>query len=151
MSNSLQRWLEQRDLSPFHDLSKVESTFNRLMSDMLNTKKNDKEFTFSPSCDILDEGANYILKFDMPGVTKENIHVETDKNILTVRAERHEEKKKETKQKFRSEVYYGQYMRSFSLPGPIEDKKIDAKFENGVLTVVLPKASNSESKQIPVH
>lgn len=125
MANMLERWMEKQLSNPFG---------------------------FSPSCEVSEEENSYILKFDLPGVKKDQVKVEANQNELTVRAERKEEKKSETKKKYLSEVSYGSYMRSFTLPEPIDQKAVDAKFENGVLTITVPKTKvASSSKQIEVH
>ncbi|MEK6555025.1 MAG: Hsp20/alpha crystallin family protein [Bdellovibrionota bacterium] len=153
MSNPLQRWLDQKDGNPFRDLSKLESSFDRFFHEMMKTKKTlgQHDFSFSPSCEITDDGPNYVLKFDMPGVKKENIKVEVNNGMLTVSAERKEEKKQESAKKFLSEVFYGTYSRSFSSPVPVDEKNIDAKFENGVLTVKLPKPAGEKAKEIAIQ
>lgn len=145
MSN-LERWFNSKKLSPFRDFTQIEDSFDRMMSEMLA-----KRDAFTPTCDVLEEGNNYILKFDMPGVSKNEVKVEVIDNQLTVSAERKEEKKHESKKKFLSEVYYGSYTRSFTLPGAVDEKKVDAKFENGVLTVTIPKTEALKTKQIPVQ
>ncbi len=153
MSNRLERWFENKKMSSFRDLAQAENAFDRFFHEMLNMKKRDGlEFSsFSPSCDVIEEDKSYMLKFDLPGITKDQVHVEVDQDRLTVHAERREEKTSDSKKKHVSEVFYGTYTRSFSLPGPVDEKKIDAKFDNGVLTVKIPKAENSKSKQIPVQ
>lgn len=90
-------------------------------------------------------------KPDLPGVSKEQVKVEVNKDQLTVFAERKEEKKYDSKKKFLSEVHYGFYSRTFTLPGSMDEKKVDAKFENGVLTVTVPKTEALQSKQIPIQ
>lgn len=145
MSN-LERWFNSKKLSPFRDLTQIEDSFDRMMNEMLT-----KRDVFIPSCDVAEEGNNYILKFDMPGVSKSQVKVEVIDNQLTVSAERKEEKKQESKKKYLSEVYYGSYTRSFTLPGAVDEKKVDAKFENGVLTITVPKTGALQTKQIPVQ
>lgn len=153
MSNALERWFDNKSLSPFRDFSQVQESFDRLFNEFMNLKKANgmQSLSFSPSCEISEEDNNYILKFDLPGVTKDQVKVEADKDQLTIRAERKEEKKSESKKKYLSEMYYGSYTRSFTLPGPVDEKKVDAKFENGVLTVTVPKTESLKAKQIPVH
>ncbi len=145
MSN-LERWFNNKKLSPFREFTQIEDSFDRAMNEMLT-----KRDVFTPSCEVAEQGGNYILKFDMPGVSKNHIKVEVIDNQLTVFAERKEEKKQESKKKFLSEVYYGSYTRSFALPGAVDEKKVDAKFENGVLTVTIPKTEAQQTKQIPVQ
>lgn len=153
MSKELDRWLENKSLSPFRDFSQMQESFDRLFDELASMKRRNglTELNFSPSCEISEEGSNYVLKFDIPGVTKNQVKVEVDNDQLTIRAERKEEKKSETRKKYLSELYYGSYTRSFTLPGPVDEKKIDAKFENGVLTVTIPKTEALKAKQIPVH
>lgn len=153
MSNALELWLENKSLNPFRELSPFDDSFDRLFKEMLALKKKNglKDFAFSPSCEVAEDGNNYVMKFDLPGVPKDQVKVEIDKDQITVTAERKEEKKQESKKKFLSEVYYGSYTRSFTLPGPVDEKKVEAKFDNGVLTVTVPKTEVTKSKQIPVH
>lgn len=153
MANLLERWMDNRSVSPFRDLTDVQVSFDRLFNEMMKQKHNNgsADFGFTPSCEISEEEGNYTLKFDLPGVKKEQVKVETDKNQLTVRAERKEEKKSESKKKYLNEVYYGSYVRSFTLPSPIDEKKIGAHFENGVLTITVPKGAEAAVKQIPIQ
>ena len=113
--------------------------------------KNGREFTFSPSCEVNEDAKSYLFKFDLPGVPKENIKVELDKGVLTVQAERREEKEKKDKKTYLSEISYGTYARSFSMPGAVDESKIDAKFDHGVLTVTIPKSESSKGKQIQIQ
>lgn len=154
MPNALEKWFDKgQQLSPFRDFSLIQESFDRLFNEFANFKKTNsiQEFGFSPTCDIAEEGDNYVLTFDLPGVKKDEVKVEADNDQLTVRAERREEKKTESTKKYLSEVYYGSYARTFTLPGPIDEKKIDAKFDNGVLMVTVPKTESTKTKQIPVH
>lgn len=152
MSKSLQRWFESKTSNPFRELARAEDAFERFIDEMAGSKNLASGLAeFSPSCDIEEEGNRYLMKFDLPGVKKDQVKVEVDGDRLTVRAERREEKKSETKKKYLSEVSYGSYVRTFTLPGPVEEKNIDAKFENGVLTIAVPKTEAQQAKQIPVH
>lgn len=106
---------------------------------------------FKPDCEVAEEENKYIFKFDLPGVKKEQVHVEVNNDQITVTAERKEEKKHESKRKFFSEFNYGSFTRSFNLPGKLDEKKVDAKFEDGVLTVTVPKSEKSTAKQISIQ
>lgn len=155
MVNALEKWFDKRQqMNPFREMSHMQESFDRLFKEFSDWRKSSglqAEFGFSPSCEVAEEDNNYVLTFDLPGVTKDQVRVETDNDQLTVRAERKEEKKTESKKKYLSEVYYGSYARTFTLPGPIDEKKIDAKFENGVLKVTVPKIESTKAKQIPIH
>ena len=153
MSNALERWLDVKRLSPFRESTHIEDTFDRLFNEITNSKKRSSSdsLNFYPSCDITEDEMNYIFCFDIPGISKDHVHVEVNKDQLNVRAERHEEKKSDTKKKHLSEVSYGSYTRSFTLPGPVDEKNVNAKFENGVLTVSVPKTETLRAKQIAIQ
>lgn len=153
MSKAIDKWFGPSSLSPFREFSSLQDSFDRMVNEWMSLKRNNgmTEFSFSPSCEVTEDAGNFVLKFDMPGVKKEQVEVEADNNQLTVRAERREESKSETNKKHLSEVYYGSYSRTFTLPAPIDDKKVGAKFENGVLTVTVPKTEAAKSRTIPVQ
>ena len=90
--------------------------------------------------DVADEGDHYLLEADLPGFEKKDIHLDVNGDVLRVHAERHsrfEEKDKENKV-VRMERSFGSYDREFDISG-IKAEEIKAKYENGVLKLVLPK------------
>jgi len=124
-----------------------------MVNEFMNLRRanGESEFGFSPSCDVAEIGNTYVLTFDLPGVQRDQIKVEANEDQITVRAERKEEQANGSRTKHLAEVYYGAYARTFTLPGPVDEKKVDAKFENGVLTVTIPKTQSARAKQIPIH
>lgn len=150
MNNALELFRNKRWMNPFDESSLFQ--MDRLFNEML-TKREEGKVTFSPSCEVTENDKTYLMKFDIPGVKKENIKVEMDGDQLTVRAERREEKKEDTKKRHYSEVYYGTYTRSFTLPKPVDEKAVVATYENGILSVTIPKMESlpvSKAKQITV-
>lgn len=153
MANTLQRWFDNRSLSPFRNFSQIEDPLERLVSDLLDMRKikGMSSLDFSPSCEVSEDEGSYSMKFDLPGVSKENVKVEVENNKITVSAERTEEKNKDTKKTHLSEISYGSYQRSLSLPTAVNEKTIEAKFQDGVLTLTVPKTKSPAAKQIPIH
>lgn len=156
MANTLEKWFEGKRMTPFRDfdqLRDLQNSFDRVLSDLLDSKKLSKieAADFHPSCEVTENNNSYMLKFDLPGVTKDQVKVAVDKDRLTVSAERKEEKHDETGKKVFSEIFYGSYSRTFTLPNPVDEKLVEAKFSNGVLTVKIPKTKSVEAKQIPVN
>lgn len=105
--------------------------------------------------DILDKGDRYLLEAELPGFKKEDIHLDLEGDILTIRAEHTEEKedKDEKRQYVRRERRYGSFSRSFDVSG-IKADQISASYENGVLKLELPKdepASLPASRQIEIR
>ena len=85
------------------------------------------------------------VKAEIPGVDAKDIDVQLRDNILTIRGEKKEEKEETKKNYHVSERTYGSFLRSFTLPTEVDDTKVDAKFVNGTLTVVLPKAPSAKT------
>lgn len=90
--------------------------------------------------DIKEEDGKYVLEADMPGFNKEDIKLDVDNDILTISAERHSEHEDKDKagNYIRCERSYGSYSRSFDVSA-IDSEKITATYENGVLTLDMPK------------
>ena len=105
------------------------------------------------SIDITDEGDSYKLTADLPGFSKDDIKIDIDGKTLTLSAERHSEfEEKDKKGKYiRAERSYGSFSRSFNLEG-VKADDITASYENGILTLELPKEEKekSEKKKIEI-
>lgn len=96
--------------------------------------------------DIKDNDKEYIVEADMPGIKKEEINVELNDDRLTIAVERNEEINEEKENYIRKERRSGSFCRSFYVEN-VKDDQISAKFENGVLSVVLPKKEAGISKK----
>lgn len=155
MANIPSLWRGSRAASPFfREFSRYQDRMDRFMDELLDLRGEEggPMGDFVPSCEIVEEDRNFILKADLPGVKKEDVKVEVVGDHLTIRAERKEEKNvKEGKRRYVSEISYGSYVRSFTLPQPIDAKNVDARFENGVLFVTVAKAEESKAKQISIQ
>lgn len=101
--------------------------------------------------DVSEEDKAYLVKAEIPGVKKEDIHVSIDGNQISISAEvKKEKEEKEGKKLIRSERYYGKVYRSFSLDQDIDQGGVQAKYSDGVLEVTLPKKPGAAAKQITV-
>jgi HSP20 family protein len=105
---------------------------------------------WEPPCDIYETEKEIVLKMELPEMTKEDVHVTMENNVLTLRGERRFEAKVEREDYHRVERTYGEFLRSFEMPSFIEGKKILADFKDGVLTVTLPKNAAAIPRQIEV-
>jgi len=102
--------------------------------------------------DVSEADAAYEVKADIPGVKKDDIHVTIDGNQVSIEAEVKKEKEEKKGEKVvRSERYYGKEYRSFTLGSDIDSAKAEAKYQDGVLELKLPKKSNGSSKELKVH
>jgi HSP20 family protein len=102
--------------------------------------------------EILEEDKAYTVKAEIPGVKKEDIQVSIEGNRVSLSAEvKKEKEEKEGKTVVRSERYYGKQYRSFSLAGDIDEAKVQAKYQDGILELTLPKKPGSEARKIAVQ
>ncbi|MDQ7093211.1 Hsp20/alpha crystallin family protein [Desulfosporosinus sp. PR] len=101
--------------------------------------------------DIRDNGNEYILEADLPNVNKENLNVSFEDNVLTIAAEHDQQVKEEKENYIRRERYQQSISRKFAFDS-VDSQGIQAKYENGVLTVTLPKnQSQNQSQQIEIQ
>jgi len=99
--------------------------------------------------DISETDQNYTVKAEIPGVSKEDIKVSINGNQVTLSAEVKSEE--EQSGALRNERYYGQLYRSFTLPQEVDDEQAEARYENGVLQLTLPKKSGGGGKQLQIQ
>ncbi len=101
--------------------------------------------------DVSETDRDYVVKAEIPGVNKEDIKVAIDGNQVSISAEIKEEKEAGEEGMLRSERYYGQQYRSFTLPQDVDDAKAIAKYENGILQLTLPKKPGTSGKQLAIQ
>jgi len=102
--------------------------------------------------DVKEQGENYLVHAELPGVKKEDIHVVIDGSQVSISAETRQEKEvKEGDRVLRSERYIGKVSRSFQLEQDIDDDKAAAKFNDGVLELTLPKRTTSSTKRLSIE
>jgi HSP20 family protein len=102
--------------------------------------------------DVKENDNAYTVHADLPGVKKEDIHITIDGNTVTVSAEtRSESEQKEGEKVLKRERTYGKVMRSFSLASDVDEATASAKYNDGVLELVLPKKTASASKRLTVQ
>ncbi len=143
-------------ITRFDPFSEIRELEKRLLGAVEVPAKGEKEVVnaFVPTVNTREDENAYVVEVDLPGVKKEDIKVNIDqeKRTLTVSGERKfkEEVKKEDYYKIESS--YGKFMRTFSLPENVDAENIDAKTEDGVLHITLPKVKKEEKevKEIPV-
>ena len=107
--------------------------------------------TPSIKMDVQEQGDNYLVHAELPGVKKEDIHVVVEGNLVSISAEVKQEKEtKEGDRVLRSERYFGKVSRSFQLEQDLDDTQASAKFNDGVLELTLPKRIASPSKRLTI-
>lgn len=106
--------------------------------------------SWTPPCDIYETDKEIVLKMELPEMSKEEVRVIVDNNVLTLRGERKFEETVKRENYHRIERKYGHFMRVFTLPAFVEGGNVGAEFKKGVLTVTLPKNKAAIPRQIEV-
>jgi HSP20 family protein len=102
--------------------------------------------------DVRESAGDYVVSAEMPGVTRDDIQVQIDGNRVAISAEvRREAVHKEGERVLRSERFYGTMSRSFSVAADIDDAAASARYENGVLTLTLPKKAVPGARKLTIN
>ena len=102
--------------------------------------------------DVKETEGGYTVQAEVPGVAKEDIHVSLEGNVVSLRAEvRQHDEKREGEKLLRSERYFGAVARSFQLPADVDAAQAKAKYDNGVLTLNLPKKVNKAAQRLNIE
>lgn len=109
-----------------------------------------QEYKWRPSADISETDDSFEVRAELPGVTKDDVHISVKDDLLTIKGEKRQEKTDNSKDYRRVERHYGSFERRFSLPPKVEADKIKAEFKDGVLTLSIPKPEEVKPKEIPI-
>ena len=148
---TLTKWNPTKELlSIDREFRKVLDSFNSFGTRKTSNDDGYESAVWSPLTDIVEDKDNYLLKLDLPGVDKKDVKLNFTNGELQISGERKEEKENKDATFHRIERAYGKYYRSFKLPEKIKEEKISAKFDNGSLTVTIPKADEIKPKEIEI-
>jgi HSP20 family protein len=104
-----------------------------------------KDFDWMPQIEVTKANGDFMIKTDLPGLTKDDVKIELTDEVLTISGERKEEKEEKEKDFYRSERCYGRFFRQIPLPEGAKADKANATFTNGVLEVKIPVAKMESS------
>jgi HSP20 family protein len=135
---------------PFRDITSLRDEMNRLFTRTLG-EGSSAGSAWTPAVDIFDAAEAIVLKAELPGLSADDIDIEIDENVLTLKGERRFEEKVEEGRYYRVERAYGAFQRSVTLPQGVKPDEITANFEHGVLTVRVPKADEVKPRKIAVE
>jgi HSP20 family protein len=130
---------------PLANLRLFEDAFNRMLTEPQTNRP------WAPAVDIYETENELVLKADLPDVDLKDIDVRVENQTLTIAGERSFEKQESVKGYHRIERNYGTFVRSFSVPNTFDTENIAAEFNNGVLSVTLPKKEAAKPRQVKVE
>jgi len=146
MRATLNRW------EPFRGAATLQEQVNPLFGNALERSAEESNLTsWAPAVDIYETEHELVVKADLPEVDPKDLDIRVENNILTIRGERKFEKKVNEENYLRVERAYGSFSRSFSLANTVNSEAIKADYQNGVLTLTIPKREEAKPKQIKVN
>ncbi len=108
------------------------------------------ETTWMPSLDFSEDDKNYIVRLEAPGIPKEDLEVNLEGQILTISGRRHFEKEEQNEEYFWREREQGRFVRTVRLPSAVNGGKVEATYDDGVMTIRLPKAEGGAKSRITI-
>jgi HSP20 family protein len=137
-------------LDPYRE---IQDRFNRAFGLVPARRERDEEMSLGawiPPVDIVEDKDRISLMVELPGFKEDEISIQMEGGVLTIRGERKFEKEQEGRTYHRVERSYGQFVRTFTLPNNVDRENVHASFRNGILEIELPKREEARPRQIKV-
>lgn len=140
--------------SPRYHQNPVFGNMDRLFEEFFvptNSQDCDSASCWSPLVDVREEGNGYLVEADLPGLTKEDIAITMEDNVLSINGERKVESEQSDKRIYRRERLNGKFSRALSFPNDVQTDSISAVFKDGVLRIQIPKTEAKKPRQIEIN
>lgn len=147
---TLVRWEPLVNRNPFVGLGILQHRMNKVFDELFSNDGHDRVNDWSPHVDVTELDNSFEVAAELPGLSKEDVKVEVQDNILSISGEKNANHEKKNRNLNISERCYGAFRRSFQLPSNVDATKINAEFTNGVLSITLPRVEEVKPKQIEV-
>jgi len=131
---------------PFREMTQAQSQFSKLVDQVWGGRQE----SWLPAIDVFDAKEAVVLKAELPGMDPDDIQIEVEDNVLTLKGERRFEEEVDEERYYRVERRYGSFQRSLALPQGMQAAAISASYEDGVLTVTVPKVEEEKPKRIEI-
>jgi HSP20 family protein len=144
---ALVRW------DPVRDLDSLQDDMNRLFDRFFGDRPGDggsQARRWMPAMDLAETENDLVLRADLPGMSEDDIDIEVKDGVLTVSGERKAEQEEKGEGYHRVERAFGTFSRSLSLPDGVDPDKVEAKFEDGVLEVRIPKPAETKPTRVQI-
>jgi HSP20 family protein len=135
--------------SAWRDIDLLEDRMQRMMH-ALPLWETTEAFAWTPRVDLTDEDGQFVLTAELPGVEPNDVNVELEGNLLTIRGEKKLEREHKDEHVHVAERHYGSFERSFTLPSGADPDKIEADFRQGILKLRIGKRPEARGRKIEV-
>ncbi len=142
----------RRSVEPFAGLRRLNSVLDEAFGNWAFQPENGSAITSSwtPAVDVMEDKDTIKIVAELPGVKSEDVKLSIENQVLTIRGEKKQEAEEKTERMHRYERSYGVFERAFALPSSVDPDKIEARHQDGILTVLVPKAEKARPREIPV-
>jgi HSP20 family protein len=135
----------------FSEMNRMQEDMNRYFDDFFGEHRRGlAEGAWLPAVDVSETEDQFVVRAELPGMSHEDIDINVQENVLTLKGEKKQEKKEEKENFHRLERTYGSFTRAFTLPAGVKPEDIKATFKDGVLEVSMPKAEEAKPKKIAI-
>ena len=149
---TLVRWEPRTTRSPWRGMWNLQHRMNSMFDDMFETN-GDEDATiirWRPAVDISETENEFTVSAELPGMTKENIELTIKDDVLTLKGEKKLAEEKKDGDVYLSERCFGSFQRSFNLTNRVDANKVKAEFNNGILTIHMPKLEEAKPKAVEI-
>ncbi len=138
---------------PGRNFINIKNEIDRIYDEMFANRTDESESMGKvvPPVNIDENKNEFIISAELPGMDKKEVNITFLDGTLSLSGEKRRTKKENLKNSHRSEREFGSFSRSFAIPGQIDENKIEASFDKGVLTVRLPKAEAAKEREIKIN
>jgi len=138
--------------TPNHTLRDLQREVDSIFDQFFGRGEDDEtSAVWAPRTDLSETDEAFRIRLDVPGMKKEDITVNLQNNTLTVSGERSSERTEEGEEYVRVERAFGNFHRTFTLPDAVDQENVEASYEDGVLTINVPKTEASTRRQIEIQ
>jgi HSP20 family protein len=139
---------------PVRELNTIQTEMNRLFNTFFDSSAPANGPSLGrrwlPAMDLVEDGGEYVLKADLPGLSEEDVNIEVEDNVLTISGERKSEHEERKDGYYRVERASGSFSRSLTLPEGVDPESVRASFERGVLEVRIPKPEQRKPRKVTI-
>jgi len=139
---------------PVGELNTIQNEMNRLFNTFFDqpqsTDRGARELRWIPPMDLVESTEHYVLRADLPGVPEDDVTIQLEDNVLTIAGQRSAEHDPQEGY-YRMERAFGAFSRSLTLPAGVNPEHVQARFDHGVLEVMIPKPEQKKPRQVQIQ
>ena len=143
---TLVRW------NPYRELAQLSERLDRMINEGYTTGRREDGFgSWIPPVDIFEKAENLVIRVEVPGIDKDDLDVQIENGVLTLRGERHRDQDVTDENAYRVERLFGSFTRSFTLPTTVDPSRVGASYKDGILEIVVPKMEEAKPKKVKIQ